>query len=149
MAVRSAPSLGMPAQPAEQCTRGAMMTTAATDNEQLLRKGYMAFASGDLATVQQMFHPGVIWHAQRLGQLSGDHIGWPAVAEFFGRSMQLTRGTFRVEVQEVLTSTSAGAVVVRSSGERDGKHLDDRQVHLFHVEDNLVVEIWQFVGDCQ
>ena len=123
------------------------MIDQAVDNERQLRAGYGAFASGDLATVQQMFHPGVIWHAQRLGQLGGDHVGWPAVAEFFGRSMQLTRGTFRVEVLDVLTNTTGGAVVVRSSGERDGKRLDDRQVHLYQLENGQVVEVWQFVGD--
>ena len=123
------------------------MIDVTASNEQLLREGYAAFASGDLASVERMFHPGVIWHAQRLGQLSGDHIGWPAVAEFFGRSMQLTRGTFRIEVLEVLSNTTGAATVVRSMGERDGKQLNDRQVHLFHIENGHVVEIWQFVGD--
>jgi len=81
------------------------------------------------------------------GSSEGDHVGWQAVAEFFGRSMQLTRGTFRVEVLDVLTNTTRGAVVVRSSGERDGKRLDDRQVHLYQLENGQVVEVWQFVGD--
>jgi ketosteroid isomerase-like protein len=112
-----------------------------------LREGYGAFASGDLATVQRLFHPGIIWHAQRLGQLGGDHVGWPAVAEFFGLSMELTRGTFRVELLDVLTNATGGAAVVRSSGERDGKRLDDRQVHLYQFESGQVVEVWQFVGD--
>ena len=123
------------------------MIELAADNERLLRSGYAAFASGDLATIERMFHPGVIWHAQRLGQLGGDHIGWPAVADFFGRSMQLTRGTFHIDVIEVLTNATGGAVVVQSMGERDGKRLNDRQVHLFHVENGQVTEIWQFVGD--
>jgi len=125
------------------------MINVAASNEQLLRDGYAAFGRGDLATVERMFHPGVIWHAQRLGQLGGDHIGWPAVAQFFGRSMQLTGGTFRVEMLEVLSNTTGAAAVVRSTGERDGKQLNDRQVHLFHMENGQVVEIWQFVGDGQ
>jgi len=40
-----------------------------------------------------------------------------------------------------------GAVLVRSMGERDGQRLDDRQVHVFQVESEQVVEVWQFVGD--
>jgi ketosteroid isomerase-like protein len=83
------------------------MIEVAADNERLLRSGYAAFASGDLATIERMFHPGVIWHAQRLGQLGGDHIGWPAVADFFGRSMQLTRGSFHISVT-VCEVTSCG-----------------------------------------
>ena len=123
------------------------MIDVANENERLLRQGYAAFATGDLAKVQEIFHPGLIWHAQRLGQLGGDHIGWPAVLDFFGRTMQLTSGTFHIDVLEVLTNANGGAVVVQSMGQRDGKRLNDRQVHLFHVEQGRAVEVWQFVGD--
>src|SRR5438105_15684995 len=119
------------------------MIAAATENERRVRQGYAAFVAGDAATLQELFHPGIIWHAQRLGQLGGDHIGWPAVADFFGRSMQLTRGSFRIDVIEVLTNAAGGAVVVQSMGERDGRRLNDRQVHLFHVENGQVTEVWQ------
>ena len=61
--------------------------------------------------------------------------------------MQLTRGTFRVEVLDVFSNANGGAVLVRSMGERDGQRLDDRQVHVFQVESEQVVEVWQFVGD--
>ena len=70
------------------------MIEVAADNERLLRSGYAAFASGDLATIERMFHPGVIWHAQRLGQLGGDHIGWPAVADFSAGRCSSRAGPF-------------------------------------------------------
>jgi len=123
------------------------MIAAATENERRVRQGYAAFVAGDAATLQELFHPGIIWHAQRLGQLGGDHVGWPAVADFFRRSMELTRGTFRVDLLEVMSNDNGAAAVVRSSGERDGLRLDDKQVHLFYLENNRVVEVWQFVGD--
>ena len=123
------------------------MIAAATENERRVRQGYAAFVAGDTATLQELFHPGIIWHAQRLGQLGGDHVGWPAVADFFRRSMELTRGTFRVDLLEVMSNDNGAAAVVRSSGERDGLRLDDKQVHLFYLENNRVVEVWQFVGD--
>ena len=44
-------------------------------NIELVQAGYDAFAKGDLAAVERLFHPEVIWHAQRLGALSGDHKG--------------------------------------------------------------------------
>ena len=43
------------------------MIAAATQNERRVRQGYAAFATGDLNTLQELFHPGIIWHAQRLG----------------------------------------------------------------------------------
>jgi uncharacterized protein len=117
------------------------------DNESVLRTGYGAFAAGDLAAVERVFRPDAVWHAQRLGVLGGDHAGWPAIAEFFGRTMQLTGGTFTVTLEDVLTSDSGAAAVVRSRGEREGRTLDERQVHLFRLADGLAAEVWQFAGE--
>jgi len=116
-------------------------------NGVLLRQGYEAFARGDLAAVEAMFSPDAVWHAQRLGLLGGDHRGWQAILQFFGRSMELTAGTFRVETQDVLVSPAGAAAVVRSSGRRGERRLDDMQVHLFRIEAERVVEVWQYVGD--
>jgi ketosteroid isomerase-like protein len=47
----------------------------------------------------------------------------------------------------VLSNETGAAAVVRSSGTRDGKRLDDIQVHLFRLKDGKVKEIWQYTGD--
>lgn len=106
-----------------------------------------AFAKGDLAALAQLFDPEAVWHAQRLGILGGDHRGWPQVLRFFAQSMELTQGTFGLEIREILANDSSAAAVVRSSARRGDRALDDQQVHLFHFVDGRVVEIWQFVGD--
>lgn len=117
-------------------------------NAELLRSGYAAFARGDMAAVQRTWHPDVVWHAQRLGQLSGDHVGWDGFMAFIGRTMELTGGTFRLEVRDVLASPTGAAASVQSIAERpDGRRLNSNQVHLFAVRDGKVAEVWQFVGD--
>jgi ketosteroid isomerase-like protein len=68
----------------------------AARNVELVQAGYDAFTRGDLAAVEKLFDPEVVWHAQRLGALSGDHGGWPEVLRFFGETMELSKGTFRV-----------------------------------------------------
>ena len=113
-------------------------------NDRLIRSGYDAFGRGDLAAVEAVFRPDAVWHAQALGVLSGDHEGWPAIAAFFGRTMELTKGTFSVTVEDVLTNETGAAVVVRSRGTRDGRELDSRQIHLYRMEDGRVAEAWQF-----
>jgi ketosteroid isomerase-like protein len=114
------------------------------ENDRLIRSGYAAFGRGDLAAVAAVFREDAVWHAQDLGVLSGDHVGWPAVAAFFGRTMELTQGSFSVTVEDVLTNTSGAAVIVRSQGTREGRELDSRQVHLYRMEDGKVAEAWQF-----
>lgn len=115
-------------------------------NLELLRTGYEAFARGDLEAIRRTWHPDVVWHAQRLGQLSGDHIGWDGFMAFIGQTMQLTGGTYRIEVKDVLASATGAAASVRSTAQRpDGRRLDSNQVHLFRVSDGKVAEAWQFI----
>ncbi len=127
------------------------MTEAITDraarNAELLRSGYEAFAAGDMATIQRLFHQEIVWHAQRLGILGGDHRGIEAVMSFFGRTMELTAGTFRVEVQEILANDDGAAAVARSTGRRGDAVLDSLQIQHFHIVDERVVEVWQYVAD--
>jgi uncharacterized protein len=125
----------------------AQTVERAAENAARVEAGYAAFARGDLAAVEQTFDPEVVWHAQRLGVLGGDHRGWGEVVGFFGRTMELTEGSFRIEVKEVLANESAVAVVVRSTARRGDRGLDDQQIHLLHLRGDKVVEVWQFVGD--
>ncbi len=123
------------------------MIGPASRNEELIRQGYAAFARGDIAALGQLFDPDVVWHAQRLGILGGDHRGWGEVLTFFAQSSELTAGTFRVAPLEVYSNETGAAAVVRSSGRRGEQALDSRQVHLFHLRGDRVVEVWQFVDD--
>jgi ketosteroid isomerase-like protein len=142
-------------------TEETTMTTATTNqpatpemiateqNAELLRAGYAAFARGDLAAMGEIFSPDAVWHVQRLGILSGDHVGFPAILQFFGRTMEISRGTFRIDILEVLANENSSAAVVRSQGQRDGLTLDDRQIQHFHIRDGRVVEVWQYPGDVE
>jgi uncharacterized protein len=92
-----------------------------------ISEGYAAFGRGDRETVTRLFHPDMVWHALRLGELSGDKVGRDAVFAFFGKTMELTEGTFSVTPEEILASDTTGAVVCRSRARRNGRELDDKQ----------------------
>jgi ketosteroid isomerase-like protein len=116
-------------------------------NEELVRKGYEAFSTGDLTGLRQLLDPQVVWHAGGRNALSGDYRGVEEVLGFFGRTMEHTQGSFRVSVEEVLVNDEGAAVVQRSSAQRDGKSFDDRGVQLFRITDGRAVEVWQYWGD--
>lgn len=126
-----------------------METTIGQDRETnigLISEGYAAFGRGDMETLTRLFHPNMVWHALRLGELSGDKVGRDAVFAFFGRTMELTQGSFSVTPLEVLASDTTAAVVCQSRALRNGRQLDDQQVHLYIVRDGQVVEVWQYAG---
>ena len=92
-------------------------------NEDLIRRGYDAFSSGDLQTLREVFHPDIVWHAPGRSQLSGDHRGVDAVLGFFGQTMELTGGAFRVEVHDVVANDAHAVGLNSVYAERAGKTL--------------------------
>jgi uncharacterized protein len=77
--------------------------------------------------------------------LAGDHRGPDAVLGFFGRTMELTAGSFRVEVHDVVADDRHTVGMHLATGEREGRRLEDREVLVFDVRDGKVVEVWQYI----
>jgi ketosteroid isomerase-like protein len=75
-------------------------------NVELVRKGFDAFSKGDIDTLRALFDQDSVWHTPGRNSLSGDHRGVDAILGFFARTMELTGGTFRVELHDVLATTS-------------------------------------------
>lgn len=90
-------------------------------NEDLLRKGYAAFAEGDLDTIMGLFDDDITWHLPGRNQLSGDHRGKEQVGALLGKIMELTQGTFQIELHDVLANEDHGVVLAHETAERDGK----------------------------
>ena len=116
-------------------------------NEELLRRGYEAFGSGDMATLNELLSDDIIWHVPGKSPVSGDYKGKDQVFQFFGQIVQMTGGSFKNEIHDLLANNEHGTVLVTTTADREGKHLDDRQVHVFHLKDGKTTEFWNHSGD--
>lgn len=116
-------------------------------NEDLLRRGYEAFATGDMDTLNEQFADDIVFHVAGRSPFAGDYKGKQEVFAFFGRLAQETEGTFRNEVHDILANDEHGVALVRTSGQRGGKSLEDNSVHVLHLENGKVKELWTHPGD--
>jgi uncharacterized protein len=116
-------------------------------NEDLIRQGYDAFSRGDMDTLRGLFAPDIVWHAPGRSQLAGDHQGVDTVLGYFGRTMELTGGNFRVEVHDVVADDEHGVGLHTVQAERGGRALEDNSVLVFHLRDGKVTEVWQYWAD--
>ena len=116
-------------------------------NEDLLRRGYEAFASGDINTVLSLFSHDIAWHAGGSNQTSGDYHGHQEVVGFFMKLIELSGGTFRLDVHDVLANDTHGVVLVTAHGERDGQPLAVREANIWHLADGKATEFWAFAED--
>jgi ketosteroid isomerase-like protein len=126
-----------------------MSGTAANEaqNIAIVRRGYDAFAKGDIATLKTLFAPNATWHSVRTGILSGNYRGVQAILEFFGRLAHETDETVRAELQTTAASGDHVFALHRNVGKRKGKTLDDKSVLLFKLDKGVVTEVAEFRFD--
>ncbi len=125
-----------------------MATTAQHANVQRSRRAYEAFGKGDMETVGELLADDVVWHIGGHNPLSGDYKGKEAVFGFFGKLMQVSGGTFKLEVHDILANDDHSVTLVRETAEKNGKKLDHRAVHITHPDsEGRVKEFWAFEED--
>jgi ketosteroid isomerase-like protein len=120
-----------------------------TTNAALIQQAYDAFAEADIATVLDTFAPDITWHVPGRSPISGDYKGHDEVLGFFARSMELSGGTLRVVVDEVLADDERVVVLTTVSAERNGSTWSAPEVHVWRVVDGRAVEFREFQGDQQ
>jgi uncharacterized protein len=117
-------------------------------NVERARRGYAAFATGDMDAVSEQFSDDIVWHAGGNNVLSGDYKGKEAVFGLFGRIIQETGGTFNQTVHDILANDEHVVVLVEVSAERNGVRVDQRAVDILHADaDGKITEFWRFPED--
>jgi uncharacterized protein len=101
-----------------------------------------------MKTVSELIADDTVWHILGQSQLAGDYKGKEAVFGFFGKLMDLSGGTFRLEVHDILANDEHGATLVTERAERNGKSWVSRAVHVTHPDsEGRVKEFWAFQED--
>jgi ketosteroid isomerase-like protein len=114
--------------------------TLAETNADIVRRGYHAFNTGDIRTLNELIDANATWHTPGRSPVAGLHRGRDAVLAQFGRYGGQTQGTFKAELKEV-TANDDGRVVGlhHNSGQRNGRQLDSDCCIEFVVRDGKVV----------
>ncbi len=116
-------------------------------NEDLVRRGYAAFGSGDVGTLSELFADDIVWHAGGRSPIAGDYKGKADVLGFFASLAVRAGGTFRTEIHDVLANDEHVVALVTLTAQREGKMLKDNGAQVFHVKSGKVTESWFHPGD--
>jgi len=135
---------------AEQSThldRRLTMTTAQVvqDNAALVKRGYDAFAAGDMATLQALYHVDAAFYTVPQKTGDGSHLGRDAIFAFFGTLFNESKGTFKARPMTIAAVDDRVFVLQEVSGERNGYSLQDMGVMVFTIDGGLVREMREFV----
>jgi ketosteroid isomerase-like protein len=115
-------------------------------NAVALRKGYAAFAAGDMETVAALFADDIAWHQAGNSPLAGDVAGKDAVFGIFGQLVELTGGTFGQEIHDLLANDDHAVVMVEQWWEQPHQFRGNG-VHVWHMKDGIAIETWLMAQD--
>jgi uncharacterized protein len=117
-------------------------------NVGLVREGYAAFSRGDLDALQkEFFAPDIVWHYAGHSQIGGHFHGVDQVMEWLGRLYDLSAGSLIVDLHDVVGNDEHVVALIMVRASRQGKHLTDQGVQVFHLNDGKVTEVWTLPGD--
>jgi uncharacterized protein len=119
----------------------------AEENAAIVRRGYEFFNTGNMAELQGLFVEDAIWHVGGRNALSGEKRGRDAVFGYFGQLAELTGGTFRAELHDVVASDEHVVGLHTATGERQGRRLSEHQALVFHLRNGKVAEAWEHSED--
>ena len=108
-------------------------------NEDIVRRGYAAFAEGDMETLRSLFPPDAVHVATGNSQVSGEYRGVDAILGYYGTLFELSDGTFAAELQNVRSEGDDTVVAThRDKGQRGGKTLDQDEELTFTIANGKI-----------
>ena len=116
-------------------------------NARIIRKAYDDFAKRDIGAVFAVFDQSLTWHVPGHGPLSGVYTGHDQIGGFFGRTMELSGGTFGIDVHNVLAGDDLVVVLVTVRAQRNGISASFPEVHVWRLKNGKVTEFREYQGD--
>ncbi len=117
-------------------------------NEDTLRELYAAFASSDMATIDHLLADDVTWHAPGVAQHAGIRRGKAELFASMRRLAELTAGTLRSDLVDVLANDKRAVVLQMTRAEREGRPaLNDREVIVFELSGGRITVVREHPGD--
>ncbi len=102
-------------------------------NASLVRELYRAFEGRDAATLRQRIREDAVWRVPGTSRLSGEYRGQAAIFAYFGRLTELSGGTFRARLLDVLDGKDHAAALARATGSRGGREYAGTYVLLLRI----------------
>lgn len=98
-----------------------------------------AFSRGDLDTVAGFFSPDAVWDLPGHSSIAGTYKGPQEIVGFLAKAYELSGGTLRVEVIDILGSDWGAVQVQHVTADHNGRHLDCVEILAHHIVDGVII----------
>ena len=126
---------------------GDALSDARGPSEPLVRRAYEAQARGDVEGYLELLSEDFVLRIPGRSQIAGEYRGKDEVRRHFREIAELSGETFRTEMHDVLASDDHVVGLVNARAEREGRPVDVPRVHVWHVRDGRLTELWLHPAD--
>jgi ketosteroid isomerase-like protein len=116
-------------------------------NAKVIRLLYDAFARGDMKTTKSCFAHDATWHLPGRSPIAGDHQGVAGIFRFFGKLRELSGGTFKAELVDVLANDRHAVALQHATARRGTKRLDVTACQVMRIQDGKILEVRGYYSD--
>ncbi len=116
-------------------------------NAQLLEKLYADFAKGDLAAVLGACADEITFQVAGKSRLAGKYTKETFGAGFVGKLIEMSGGTLKVDVHDILASDRHAVVLASDMLTRKGEQVQIRTVHVWRFENGKPVAWYEYPRD--
>lgn len=108
-------------------------------NAALARSLVAAFTGGDLAAVKTYFADDAVWDLPGQSAVAGTYAGPDSIVGFLAKAFELSGGSLRLEVIDILGSDWGAVQVQRVTADHAGRTLDCIEVIAHRIVDAKIV----------
>ena len=105
-------------------------------NEALIRDFYRARAAG--GALDRFVTSDVLWQVPGHNLIAGTYKGVAELHRYIDRRARLSSGTFRIDVEHVISRPRAALLLSTSHAERNGAVLDSPGAAVFEIRDGAI-----------
>ena len=116
-------------------------------NEEMLRNAYAAFARGDLDGYLSNCTDDITFHVPGRNQVAGDYSRAQFGPALINKVMQLTNGTFRETIDDVIANETRGCVLATHEFDRGSKHFSYQTAHIYRISNGKPAEFLEYPAD--
>ena len=116
-------------------------------HEQMLREPYGAFARGDLDGYLTHCTDDIVFHVPGRGKVAGTYARDQFASSMIKTVIDLTHGTFRETVLDVVANERRGVVLALHEMDRGSGPISYRTAHIYAIRDGKLAEFREYPED--
>jgi ketosteroid isomerase-like protein len=114
-------------------------------NIQVVENYFAALAAGQFEKLPTILSPNVIWHQGGNGVLSGTYTGIDEVFKLFGKFMEISAGTFKIDRIESIQENSGLVIAsLHFMAQKPGAEIAMKGFDVMKVVDGRITEVFLY-----